>query len=202
MILSEASQKVVDDYLAALRRQLRDLMEEDMNDIVEEIRAHILDKTTASADPAQVEQTLVALGTPAELADRYRTEELLKRAQLSPSRTQVLHRILRATVLSVIALIVFVVSGLGYCVGGVLVVIGLLKAFFPRQAGLNIDYVPNHSFSAGFGAGSPHTADHDPIGLWLIPISLLLGSGILFLTFRLGTWTMRRFRNSRARQYA
>ncbi|MGB6729378.1 MAG: hypothetical protein WBE74_26015 [Terracidiphilus sp.] len=202
MTLSDASQKAIDDYLAALRRQLRDLMEEDMNDIVEEIRAHILDKTTAGADPAQVEQTLAALGAPAALAERYRTDELLKRAQLSPSPMQVLHRILRAALVSVTALIVFVVSGLGYCVGGVLVVIGLLKAFFPRQAGLNIDYVPNHSFSAGFGAGSPHNADHDPIGLWLIPISLLLGAGILFLTFRLGTWTMRKFRRSRTRQFA
>jgi hypothetical protein len=202
MTLPDAQQKAIDDYLAALRRQLRDLMEEDMNDIVEEIRAHILDKTTAGGDLAQVEQTLAALGAPAELADRYRTEELLKRAQLSPSPAQVLHRILRVTGLSLTALIVFVVSGLGYCVGGILVVIGLLKAFFPRQAGLNIDYVPNRSFSAGFGAGSPHPADHDPIGLWIIPISLLLGAGILFLTFRLGAWTLRKFRHRRSRQFA
>ena len=201
MTLSDASQKAIDDYLAALRRQLRDLMEEDMNDIVEEIRAHILDKTTAGADPHR-------------LSKRWRLWALRRRwlnateqmncsaPQLSPSPMQVLHRILRAALVSVTALIVFVVSGLGYCVGGVLVVIGLLKAFFPRQAGLNIDYVPNHSFSAGFGAGSPHNADHDPIGLWLIPISLLLGAGILFLTFRLGTWTMRKFRRSRTRQFA
>jgi hypothetical protein len=202
MTLPDASQKAIDDYLAALRRQLRDLMEEDMNDIVEEIRAHILDKTTAGADTSEVEQTLAALGAPAELAERYRTDELLKRAQLSPSPARTLRKILRAAMLTITALIVFVVSGLGYCVGGVLVVIGLLKAFFPRQAGLNIDYVPNHSFSAGFGAGSPHTADHDPIGLWLIPICLLLGAGILFLTFRLGTWTMHKFRHRRIRQYA
>lgn len=202
MTLPDASQKAIDDYLAALRRQLRDLMEEDMNDIVEEIRAHILDKTTAGADSAQVVHTLAALGAPAELASRYRTEELLKRAQGSPSPMQVMNRILRITAISVSTLIVFVVSGLGYCVGGVLVVIGLLKAFFPRQAGLNIDYVPNQSFSAGFGAGSPHNADHDPIGLWLIPICLVLGAGILFLTFRLGTWTIRKFRRTRTRQYA
>ncbi len=88
MSLSEASQKAIDDYIASLRRQLRDLMEEDMNDIVEEIRAHILDKTSAGADPGQVEQTLAALGPPAALAARYRTEEMMRRAVTHRSRAQ------------------------------------------------------------------------------------------------------------------
>jgi len=52
----------------------------------------------------------------------------------------------------------------------------------PAPSWLNIDYVPNQSFSAGFGAGSAPPPGHDPIGLWLIPICLLLGGGILFLT--------------------
>jgi hypothetical protein len=77
MSLPADSQKAIDDYLAALRRQLRDLMEEDMNDIVEEIRAHILDKTSSGV--TSVEQTLAALGPPAALAARYRTEEIMRR---------------------------------------------------------------------------------------------------------------------------
>jgi len=105
----------------------------------------------------------------------------------------VLRSILRWATLSFVGLLVFVISGIGYCVGGILVVIGLLKAFLPHKAGLNIDYDPGHSFSAGFGAGSgPHTG-HDPIGLWLIPICLVLGGGILLVTFRFGSWSLRKF---------
>jgi hypothetical protein len=198
MTLPAASQKAIDAYLAALRKQLRELLDEDSRDIVDEIRAHILDKTSAEAEPKDVAATLAALGTPQELAGRYRTDELLERARLSRSPTLVLRRILRWVMLTLIGLIVFLVSGLGYCVGGVLVVIALLKALFPRQAGLNIDYVPNQSFSAGFGAGSAPPPGHDPIGLWLIPICLLLGGGILFLTFRFSVWSIRKLRRPKA----
>ena len=192
MTLTAASQKTVDAYLATLRKELRELMEEDARDIVEEIRAHILDKTSGDASLASVEATLAALGTPQQLAVRYRTDELLQRAQLSRSPAMVFRSILRWATLSIVGLVVLILSGVGYCVGGILAVIGLLKLFFPRQAGLNIDYQNGHFLSAGFGAGSgPHTG-HDPIGLWLIPICLVLGGGILFMTYKFGSWSLRK----------
>jgi hypothetical protein len=192
MTLTVESQKTVDAYLATLRKQLRELMNEDARDIVEEIRAHILDKTSGDASSQSVEKTLAALGTPQQLAVRYRTDELLQRAQLHRSPTMVLRSILRWATLSLVGLVVLILSGVGYCVGGVLAVIGLLKVFFPRQAGLNIDYQNGHFLSAGFGAGSgPHTG-HDPIGLWLIPICLVLGGGILFITYKFGSWSLRK----------
>jgi hypothetical protein len=197
MTYTAESQKAIDDYLTTLRRQLRDLMDEDVRDIVEEIHAHILDKTTGDASPEKIASALNALGSPQQLALRYHTDELLQRAQLSRSPALLLRSTVRWASLSLGGMVVFMLSGIGYCIGGVVFVIGLLKLFFPRQAGLNIDYSPGHSWSAGFGAGSgPHTG-HDPIGLWLIPICLILGGGILFLTFRLGIWTLRFFSRPR-----
>jgi hypothetical protein len=194
------SQKAIDDYLATLRRQLRDLMDEDVRDIVEEIHAHILDKTSGEPSPEKIASALNALGSPQQLALRYHTDELLQRAQLSRSPALLLRSILRWAALSVGGMAVFMLSGIGYCIGGILFGIALLKAFFPRQAGLNIEYTQGHLVSAGFGAGSgPHTG-YDPIGLWLIPICLVLGGGILFITFRLGLWTLRFF--SRPRRVA
>lgn len=200
MTLSQETQKAIDIYLAALRRQLRELTDEDAKDIVEEIHAHLLDKIPANSDSEAVAATLAALGTPAELAAQYRTAEMLKRAQLNRSPARILRNVLRLVMLCAMGLIAFVVSGLGYCVGGILVVIALLKAFFPSQAGLNIQYDPGHYLWAGFGAGSGPATGHDPIGLWLIPICLVLGGGILLLTFRFGTWSMCGFRHSRPRQ--
>lgn len=202
MSVSQEPHKAIDAYLAVLRKQLRELMDEDAKDIVDEIHAHLLDKIPENSDSETVAATLAALGTPAELAARYRTDEMLKRAQFNRSPARVLRNALRLAMLSVTGLVVFVVSGLGYCVGGILVVIALLKALFPRQAGLNIQYDPGHFLSAGFGAGSGPPAGHDPIGLWLIPICLVLGGGILFLTFRFGTWSMRKFRRSRSCQFS
>jgi uncharacterized membrane protein len=200
MTFSAESQKPIDDYLSTLRRQLRDLMDEDVRDIVEEIHAHILDKTAGDPSPDKIASALNALGSPQQLALRYHTSELLERAQRSRSPQLVLRSILRWASLGLGGMVVFMLSGIGYCIGGVLFVIALLKTFFPRQAGLNIEYNAGHLVSAGFGAGSRPHAGHDPIGLWLIPICLVLGSGILFLTFRLGIWTLRFF--SRPRRVA
>jgi hypothetical protein len=190
-------QKSMEAYLAALRRQLRDLMDEDVRDIVEEIHAHILDRTSGDPSPERIAPTLAALGSPQQLALRYHTDELVQRAQLTRSPALLFRTLLRWAALSVGGMAVFMLSGIGYCIGGMLWAMAFLKAFFPRQAGLNIEYTQGHLSSAGFGAGSgPHTG-HDPIGLWLIPICLVLGSGILFLTFRLGMWSLRWFARPR-----
>jgi hypothetical protein len=194
---SPESQKPIDDYLATLRRQLRDLMDEDVRDIVEEIHAHILDKTSVDPSPEKVAAALSALGSPQQLALRYHTDELLQRARRSRSPELVMRSILRWASLSLGGMAVFMLSGIGYCIGGVIFGMGLLKAFFPREAGLNIEYAQGHLSSAGFGAGSGPHAGHDPIGLWLIPICFVLGGGILFLTFRLGLWTLRFFSRPR-----
>lgn len=197
MTYTAASQKAIDDYLASLRRQLRDLMDEDVHDIVEEIHAHLLDKTSGDPSPQQIASALSALGSPRQLALRYHTDEMLERAQLSRSPGLILRSFMRGASLGLGGIAVFMLSGVGYCIGGVIFVMGLLKAFIPKRAGLNIDYSPGHSLSAGFGAGSGPHAGHDPIGLWLIPICLVLGGGILFLTFRFSLWALRFFTRPR-----
>jgi uncharacterized membrane protein len=197
MTSTAESEKAVETYLASLRRHLRDLMDEDVRDIVEEIHAHILDKTSANATPETIAATLASLGSPQQLAVRYHTDELLQRAQLSRSPALVLRTILRWATLSVGGMLVFMLSGIGYCIGGIFFGMALLKAFFPSRAGLNIEYTAGHISSAGFGAGSGPHVGHDPIGLWLIPICLVLGGGILFLTFRFGTWSLRLFSRPR-----
>jgi hypothetical protein len=195
MTTTAESEKAIETYLASLRRHLRDLMDEDVRDIVEEIHAHILDKTSANATPETIAATLASLGSPQQLAVRYHTEELVQRAQLSRSPALVMRTILRWATLSLGGMLVFMLSGIGYCIGGMLFGMALLKAFFPRQEHLNIQYEPGHTWSAGFGSGA--TPGHDPIGLWLIPICLVLGGGILFLTFRFGTWSLRLFSRPR-----
>ncbi len=203
MNLFAESEKTVDGYLAALRRQLRPLSDEDANDIVDEIHAHIVDKTSGQGATDTVESTLLALGTPEELASRYRTDELLRRGQATRSPVVSLRSLLRWASLSLAGLIVFAVSVVGYSLGGGLVVIAVLKLIWPRNTGLWMEFYPDHSpksANMGFGSGynlQPHPG-HDVLGWWLVPIGLLLGGGLLFLTFRFGTWSIRRFWRPRA----
>jgi hypothetical protein len=194
MILTAESQKTVDAYLAALRRHLRDLLEEDSRDIVEEIRAHILDKTSGDASPESLAFTLAALGTPEELAQRYRTEEMLKRAQMARSPAYLLRSLLRWAALSLAGVVVFLISAVGYCLGGILFILGALKLSNPHKTGVYGVFNANNS-SLSFQSGGP--TGHDLLGWWLIPIGLIVGGGLLFLTFRFNIWSIRKFSRPR-----
>jgi hypothetical protein len=195
------TQKTIDTYLAALRKQLRELMEEDATDIVDEIRAHILDKTSNGGSPEKVSATLAALGTPEELASRYRTEEWLRRAQLTRSPLVSLRSLLHWATLSFTGIVVFLVSVFGYALGGALVVFAMLKAAFPRATGLWKTVSPDGTWglNLSFSSGTPPPGQ-ELLGWWVLPIGLLLGTGLLLLTFRFGTWSIRKFWRPRAGQ--
>jgi hypothetical protein len=198
MTVSAQSQKTVDAYLAALRKQLRELMDEDVNDIVAEIRAHILDKTSGETPGDSVSSTLAALGTPEELAGRYRTEELLKRAQMSRSPAFILRSIFRWATLSVVGLLVFAISVVGYLVGGWLSILGVLKLINPHTTGLYGEF-SEHTWSLSFSSGGqPAAGVHELLGWWLLPLGLILGPVLFFLTFRFDLWSVHRFWRPRA----
>jgi hypothetical protein len=190
MSLSAESQKSVDAYLGALRKQLRELMDEDVNDIVAEIRMHILDrtfdpaKTSDDAAPEAVAATLAALGPPPELAERYRTDELLKRA-------------LSWAGLSLVGLIVFCISVVGFGLGGGVFVLGVLKVMDYHGTGIYGQFTDTSS-SLGFQSGGPRAGQHELLGFWLLPLGLLGGPALFFLTARLGLWSLRKFWRPRA----
>jgi hypothetical protein len=199
MILSAESQKAIDTYLTDLRGHLRPLRPEDANDIVEEIHAHILDKSAGVTAKGVVSATLATLGTPEELAARYRIDELLKRAQSTRSPVVSLFSLARWATLSLIGLVTFIISSVGYALGAVLVVIGLFKLIYPRNGGVWFDPKPGgHGIdgTAGFsfvGGGTWTHPGQEVFGLWLAPSCIALGAMLVFLTFSLGTWCIRRF---------
>src|SRR5580693_10576577 len=87
------AQQTIDDYLSRLRSRLRDINEQDMRDIVEELRSHILDKSGGGGEASTIDkvaQTLDALGSPDQLAAEYLTDNLLARAEVSRSPMRIL----------------------------------------------------------------------------------------------------------------
>ena len=203
MTIPTDSQKTIDTYLSALRRRLSELRDDDVNDIVEEIRAHILDKTSGGAASNDVAATLAALGTAEELASRYRSDELLQRAQISRSPLTRLHGLFRWATLSIVGFVVFCVSVIGYALGGGLVVFAGLKVIWPRQTGLWRTSYPDGTWGLSFSFSSGNApAGHELLGWWSLPICLVLGTGLLFLTFRFGSWSLRKFWRPRALQAA
>ncbi len=87
------SETQVNDYLARLRASLTGMTVAEREDIVEEIRMHVRER---SGDPGtSVDSVLAGLGPAAELAQQYRTGLLVQQARTSLSPVVILRAALR-----------------------------------------------------------------------------------------------------------
>lgn len=199
-MISDA-QRRIELYLSKLRRNLRKLPEEDVRDIVEEMRSHILDKAAANGGmtPASVDSTLNALGSPEDLASAYVTDNLLAQVERSRSPFGILKSVFRWASLSVAGFFALLGCILGYSLGAVFFLCAVLKPFHPQTAGMWL--IPNGagdvdtSIRLGFGTAPPN--GHEVLGWWIIPAGLVVGGGLVLLTTRCALWCARRYRKSR-----
>jgi hypothetical protein len=187
----------MDAYLAELRTRLRSLPEEQVLDIVEEIRSHIHDTagTSGSMTEASVDAALSRLGPPSALAASYVTDNLMARAQRTRMPWTILRGIFHWATLSVKGVLVFIVCLVGYLFGASFFIAALAKPFNP-QAGLWLIGPDTYSLVLGMGHSAPQ--GHELLGWRLIPIGFALGGGTMLLTTYFAQWCLRRFRQTRA----
>jgi hypothetical protein len=196
------AQQRVEAYLARLRKRLHGLGEQDVREIVEELRSHILDKTNARDEEVTadgVEEALAALGSPEHLASEYLTDNLLVLAEVSRSPVRILESLFRWASLSVAGFFVFLGSIVGYFLGMAFVLCALLKPIHPQTAGLWIypAGAEDSSMSLRLGFGSAPPDGRDVLGWWIVPIGLVVGCGLVMLTTRFALWCVGRYRKSR-----
>jgi uncharacterized membrane protein len=187
MTQAEMLQKRIDSYLAELRRCLGELPPEEVHDILQEIRGHILDRAEASGELTEerLVAILKALGRPEEIAPLYQVDSVVAKARVSLSPRIVLRGIHRWSVVSGWGLVLFVLGIAGYATGFSLMLSGLCKLIWPHEVGA---WVGPGEFNIGTNA-SP--AAHDVLGWWLVPIGLGLGALVVVGTTRLLRWTLR-----------
>ena len=194
----------IDAYLGALRGRLRGMNHDEVREIVEELRSHILDKAAASESAngeitmAGVDSALRALGSPEELASQYITDSFLARAQMSRSPWQILRSLFRWASLSLAGFFVLLGSLLGYFCGAVFILVAALKPFHPHTAGLwllrNGGGDTEISFRLGFG--SVPLGGKDVLGWWIVPLGWMAGLGLVMLTTHIALWFVRQYRKS------
>lgn len=191
----------VETYLIKLRGRLRGMNDDDVREIVQELRAHIEDKVTASqeARAATVDRAIAALGSPEELASQYLTDAMLSRAEISRSPVRILESLFRWASLSMAGFFVMLGSVVGYFLGIVFVLLALLKPFHPETAGLWVPRISNGdlSISIRLGFGNAPADKQEVLGWWIVPIGLLVGCGLVMLTTRCALWCARRYGRSR-----
>ncbi len=201
MTMAEDSQHKIEVYLDRLRRRLRGLGEKDAEEIVAELRSHILDKAAVAGTltPAGVDAALTALGVPEILAGEYLTDDLLARAQASRSPLLILRSLFRWASLSVAGFFILIGSMVGYFLGIALAWAAILKAIHPLTTGLWATPRPggDYEFSLHMGFAAPSPGSYEVLGWWIIPLGLVVGCGLFFLTLQLDLWSIGKFRRDR-----
>jgi hypothetical protein len=198
---TDSPQQRVEAYLVKLRARLRGMNDDDVREIVQELRAHITDKAAASGEftSATVDSALGALGSPEELGSQYLTDALLSRAEITRSPVRILEGLFRWASLSIAGFFVMLGSVAGYFLGIVFVLCALLKPFHSQTAGLWTSRDSNNdlSISIRLGFGNVPVNKQEVLGWWIVPIGLLVGCGLVMLTTRFALWCARRYRRSR-----
>lgn len=196
---SEAERKI-EAYLLQLRASLRGVSGDEVRDIIEEMRSHIVEKSTVHGElnSNAVAAALARLGTPKTLATEYLTGALLAKAEVSRSPWHVLNSLFRWASLSIGGFFVLVGALVGYFVGGALLLCALLKPFHPQTAGLwKIPSGNDVELSLRLGFGPQPPQGHELLGWWIVPIGLVVGCGLIVITTRVALWCGRRHRSGK-----
>jgi len=174
----------IENYLTALRSHLGPLTIAEREEIVLEIGAHIRDSAEQSG--TAVSAILARLGTAESLAAQYREGLLIRRASRSFSPLVLLRAALRLATKGVFGVLVFFLGIFGYAIGGGLVLTALVKPILPGNTGVWFDG-NGHLISSGVIFPPPGSSAHEVLGLWYIPLALIVGSLTLLAT----TWSIR-----------
>jgi hypothetical protein len=201
MTITASSQQKIDAYLSTLRRQLRGMNAEEVRDIVEEIRSHILDKAALATEEnasGAIDAALATLGSPEELASQYITDNLLARAEASRSPVRILKSLFRWGSLSVAGFFVLLGSLFGYFFGVVFMLVAVAKLFHPHTAGLWALPTDSGDFALSFrlGFGGVPAGGRDLLGWWVVPIGWFGGGVLVMLTTHIAVWFVQQYRKS------
>jgi len=180
-------QSRIDSYLMNLRRCLGELPPEEVNDILREIRSHILERAEAAGEltDEKLVAILKALGKPEDLGPLYQSEALVARARASVSPVLIFRTIAGWAMKSVIGFVAFIIGIFGYGMAAGLLLSAILKPIFPDRVGAWSD---GWQFTIGFRDTPPQT---EVLGWWIIPVGLIFGALFLIGTTRFLRWMLR-----------
>lgn len=179
-------------YLLQVRAALRGLPEPEIDDILRELRSHIVE--SASGGTA-IDVTLRALGDPVDVAKAYRADNAMAQAECVCSPLVILQA-LRHTSKSRWGC--FVITAL-YCFAYTFVVIllsaAIVKILAPAHTGLF--YTPGNLLSFHLIVdGSPPPGARELLGWWLVPIGLVAGLSLRYPIDWVAQWWIRRYRSA------
>jgi hypothetical protein len=188
----------LDTYLDQVRRNLKGLPRSEADEIIAELRSHVLDRVAGQPTPNQVEAAIGALGSPREVARVNLTERVGAEVEEDRSPLTVLRGIGRLAGLSVYGAFAGLVSFTGYVLSAGFVITAISKLFNRSNAGLWRVPSASDDYSYSFGV-IPNQRGQELLGWWIIPIALAAALILGWLTWRFGIFSVRLMRRSAQR---
>lgn len=190
----------LDTYLQQVRRHLKGLSEAEVREVLLELRAHVLDRVEGQMTPRAVEAALTALGGPREVARLNVTERVAAVMEKDRSFFGVLAAVVRLAGLSVVGVITFFVSLIGYGLALACLAVAVWKPFDPTHVGLWRTPAPEGGYSFMLGGMDKIPPSHEMLGWGVIPFSLVLAGLFGWLTWRFGVFAVRLMAVTRRRR--
>jgi uncharacterized membrane protein len=188
MPTAQVREQRIEAYLSQLEAALRRVPEEDKQDILREIQAHILDSAASAADPDRtVERVLRLLGAPEELAARYSAEHMFRRAGRSFSPLLLLRTCWSWAKIGVKGTLAFLIALFGYAMALGLTILIFVKPLMPSRVGL---WIGPEGFNLGIG--SHPEVMHELLGKYFVPVIAVAAFVFAIGTTHLVRWMIRK----------
>ena len=190
---------LAEEYLVRLRIALGGLPEAEIDDIVRELRSHILERQEIASkyDDEYLMDILGHLGSPEDIGALYQAEALVARARSSHSPLLILASTARLASRSLGGFLAFTVAVLGYVAGGGWIVLAVMKPIMPDRIGF---WISEHRHSIGWLPTTEHA--QELLGWWIIPAATISGIFFIVATTVLLRWLLRFVLPARVNQFA
>lgn len=172
------------DYARKLRWALSALPEKDRDDIVAEMRSHVLDRVDAGAS---LKDALAALGSPEEYARGFADAHAVASALSSRRTPHMISALATGAARNVAAAGAGILILLTWVVAALISYVAILKISDPTHVGL---WKGGRNFFIGI-IDDPSTAK-ELLGPWITPLALVVVILAWLITRALAVWALRR----------
>jgi hypothetical protein len=179
-------------YLRKVRSNLHGMPASEADEVVRELRSHVLDRVGGDLNEINIGDALARLGEPEEVARINLSMRIAARAAGRTSQVVVTQTIVQLARLSIRGFFTLLLSAVGYAFAASWILTAIAKPFAPERVGLWLLPDPTGDLSFSLGRSASPVVGQDVLGWWIIPIGLAVGLAVAFLTYRLDLRAIRR----------
>jgi hypothetical protein len=187
----------LESYLGAVTAELRALPKSEIEEIVRELRSHVLERLQGERDEESVRATLARVGDPRAIALEH-LEARSGRSEAERSTREArgfVQRILGRARAMARASGVVLGSVLSYGFAACWLFTALAKPFQPARVGLWLLPDASGDLNLSLGSHGAGAVGRDLLGWWIVPLGLTLAAALGWVTWR---WNRRQIHRWRA----